>query len=61
MGCSVRYAPAPTGRLSLSKGEREGEGYSEQVRRVAGKTPRLSPLPLQRARRDKSVGRVDRC
>jgi hypothetical protein len=32
--------------------EGEGEGYSEQVRRVAAKTPRLSPLPLQRARQD---------
>src|SRR5436190_614153 len=60
-GRSVRYSARAYGSpLSLSKGEGNSEGYSEQARRVAAKTPHLSLLPSQRARRDKSVGRIDR-
>ena len=29
MGCSVRYAPAPTGRLSLSKGEHSDAAFAD--------------------------------
>ena len=52
---SAKHTPSYKGRLSLRKGEGEGEGCSQRVVAPGARTPHLSPLPLAKGRGEKTA------